>query len=239
MSSSPLPVDPVLLRSLEDRLGHRFSDPGRLILALTHTSMAGVDRTMVGRGYERLEFLGDRVLGLVIAEWLMERFPAEPEGALARRLTALVRAEALLEVAEAIGLGAFIRLAPGEHDPTGAVKPAIMADACEAVIGALYLDGGLPVARAFIHVHWTPRLEAASGPPQDVKTALQEWALARGRKLPLYETLGRTGPDHAPVFEVRVTVDGHAPVTASGSSKRAAEKAAAAILLRIIKTGTA
>lgn len=220
---------------LQDILGHRFANPALLTEALTHPSVGGVSRKAVGKGYERLEFLGDRVLGLIVAEWLLERFPKEQEGALARRLTALVRAEALVVVAGRIGLGQYLRLAPGEQG--GEVKPAILADACEAVIGALYLDGGLPAAAAFIRKHWDGALEGAkAAPPQDPKTGLQEWALARGLKLPLYKDIGRSGPDHAPVFQISVEVEGFAPVTASGPSKRAAEKIAADTLLSQIRT---
>ncbi|MFV3073269.1 ribonuclease III [Niveispirillum fermenti] len=224
------------LDALQDILGHRFADQARLVEALTHPSVGGVNRRAVGKGYERLEFLGDRVLGLIVAEWLLERFPKEQEGALARRLTALVRAEALVVVAGRIGLGRFLRLAPGEQ--AGDVKPAILADACEAVIGALYLDGGLPAAAGFIRRHWDAALEGArAAPPQDPKTGLQEWALARGQKLPLYKDIGRSGPDHAPVFQISVEVEGHEPAIASGPSKRVAEKAAAeALLTRIRKS---
>lgn len=223
--------------ALETALGHVFSNRALLTEALTHPSVAGLDRRAAGRGYERLEFLGDRVLGLAVAEWLLERFPSEPEGALARRLTALVRAEALVVVADKIDLGSFMRLAPGEQGGATGIKPAILADCCEAVIGALYLDGGLPVAVSFIRRHWDAPLEKARGaPPQDPKTGLQEWALARGLKLPLYEDVNRTGPDHAPIFTVRVSVGDHAPVTATGPSKRAAEKKAADELLRFVRT---
>jgi ribonuclease-3 len=222
---------------LETALGHSFANKLLLREALTHPSVGGMDRRAVGRGYERLEFLGDRVLGLVVAEWLLDRFPSEPEGALARRLTALVRAEALVVVAGKIGLAQYLHLSPSEQAAEGGIKPAILADACEAVIGALYLDAGLEPARAFIRRHWDVQLERArAAPPQDPKTGLQEWALARGQKLPLYEDIGRSGPDHAPQFEVRVSVDGHEPATAKGPSKRAAEKAAAEQLLRRVRT---
>lgn len=236
MSTPPTPPD---LGPLLARLGHRFAKPGLLEQALTHTSLGGHDRKAVGYGYERLEFLGDRVLGLAIAEWLLERFPGEAEGALARRLTALVRAETLVKVATTLGLGPYIRVGASETDPAGGVKPVILADACEAVIGALFLDGGIDAARGFVRAHWEGYLESATAPPQDVKTALQEWSLARGGKLPSYEVLGRSGPDHQPVFTVRVAVDGFPPVEAEGSSKRLAEKAAAEALLTVIKAKTA
>jgi len=232
------PIDPSDLTPLQTALGHRFAEIGRLVEALTHSSVGGMDRSAVGQHYERLEFLGDRVLGLVIAEWLLERFPKEAEGALARRHTALVRAEALTVVARRIDLGRYLRMASSERDQAGNVKAALLADACEAVIGALFLDGGLEAARRFIRIAWADAVEAPADPPQDAKTALQEWAMARGRALPVYETLGRSGPDHAPLFEVRVSVAGLDPVTATGTSKRAAEKLAATELLRRIGTQT-
>jgi len=235
MSATPPVLSGEELAELEAALGHRFACPEHLALAVTHPSIAGMERT-AGRGYERLEFLGDRVLGLAVAEWLLERFPEEPEGALARRHTALVRAEALVRVAEEIGLGRFLRLAPGEQETGGRTKPAILADACEAVIAALYLDGGLEAARAFIRRHWTDQLSAAGKPPQDPKTALQEWTLGRGLGLPVYETVSQSGPDHAPIFEVRVRIEGGEAVTATGPSKRAAEKIAAELLLSRIRT---
>jgi ribonuclease III len=215
---------------------HVFARPALLEQALTHTSMVGVNRRQAGRGYERLEFLGDRVLGLIIAEWLLQSFPDEQEGALARRLTALVREETLAHVAASIGLGRYIRLSPGERATEGEAKPAILADACEAVIGALYLDGGWSAALRFVRRHWEETLKGAKGPPQDPKTALQEWTLAQALGLPLYEEVSRQGPDHAPLFKVQVSVIGQEPVVASGPSKRAAEKAAAQSLLERINT---
>ncbi|HYE49482.1 MAG TPA: ribonuclease III [Azospirillaceae bacterium] len=220
------------LAGLAAALGHGFDRPELLAEAMTHPSLT--DRGAAGHGYERLEFLGDRVLGLVVAEWLLERFPDEPEGSLAKRHTAMVQADALAAVAEAIGLGRYLRLSAGEQGGGGRAKRAILADACEAAIGALFLDGGLEAARRFIRAGWAAQIEAATAPPQDPKTALQEWALARSLPLPAYETLSRTGPDHSPVFEVRVSVKGHPPQTASGTSKRAAEKSAAALLLDCI-----
>lgn len=215
-------------------LGHTFADARYLLEAVTHPSVAGIGRgpRPAGGHYERLEFLGDRVLGLVIAQWLLERFPEENEGGLAKRHTALVRAEALAGVAETLELGRYLRLAPGEADAGGRTKPAILADACEAVIGALYLDGGLDVAAAFIRSHWAGRIDAAELPPIEPKTALQEWALGRGLPLPVYEQVSRTGLDHEPVFTVRVAVQGKGSEMATGASKRAAEKAAAAQLLQ-------
>ncbi|MFM2045854.1 MAG: ribonuclease [Pseudomonadota bacterium] len=227
------------LASLERAIGHQFADPGLLRTALTHASMAGVERRGRVTVNERLEFLGDRVLGLIIAEWLLDRFPDEAEGKLARRHTALVRAEMLTKVALTLDLGRHMLLAPSEQGGLEGVNPGVLADACEAVIGALYQDAGLDAVRRFIRAHWTDDLDSADQPPQDPKTALQEWALGKGKGLPHYETLSRTGPDHAPVFVVQVSVKGQPPETAEGASKRAAEKEAAAALLRQIgKTRT-
>ena len=234
--------DGVGLDDLARRLDHHFANQALLVDAITHPSLIGMSRN--GRGgqgvanmgvttaYERLEFLGDRVLGLVIAEWLLERFPDEREGDLAKRHAALVQRKALSLVADQIGLGSFLRLSPGEADHGGRANRAILADACEAVLGAMYIDAGLEPARRFIRRHWTESVGKAAAPPQDPKTALQEWAQARGKPLPAYEVVERTGPPHEPVFLVRATVAGETPVTATGASKRLAEKQAAAQLLR-------
>lgn len=227
------------LGDLAAALGHRFGNGQLLADAVTHPSLMGLERS--GKGvtpahgpgiaYERLEFLGDRVLGLCVAEWLWERFPDEREGALAKRHAALVRREALGTVADAIGLGRHLRLSPAEASGGGRSNRTILADACEAVIGALYLDGGLEAARRFIRGAWGGLIDRADVPPVDPKTALQEWAQGRGRPLPVYEMIEQTGPAHEPVFRVRVRVEGEEPVTGSGSSKRAAEKQAASLLL--------
>lgn len=211
-------------------LGHRFRDALLLTEALTHSSAAGVDGT---RSYERLEFLGDRVLALVIADVLLGKFPDEAEGLLARRHVALVRREALARVADAIALGRYLNLATGESDTTRDLM-SLKADALEAVMGALYLDGGLNAASAFIERHWAPLIAEDTHPPRDPKTSLQEWAQARALPLPRYEEVARAGPDHAPHFTVRVSVKGQAPGQASGRSKRAAEQEAAANLLATI-----
>ncbi len=223
--------------ALAERLGHAFADPGLLREALTHQS-AVPNRGAAAASYQRLEFLGDRVLGLVVAELLLARFPDEPEGDLARRLAALVRRESLSVVAEELALGRFVILARAEIEAGEDSNPALLADACEAVIGALYLDGGLGPARAFITRFWTPLLEAAPAPPQDAKTALQEWAQGRGLPLPGYREVEREGPDHEPLFHVEVAVEGQPPARGEGRSKRLAEKAAAAALLRRL-TGSA
>jgi len=221
-------------------LGHSFKDPALLADAVTHPSLMGLERADKGAtpsqgpgiAYERLEFLGDRVVGLCVAEWLLERFPAEREGALAKRHAALVRREALGTVADALDLGRYLRLSPAEASGGGRNNRTILADACEAVIGALYLDGGLEAARRFIRGAWEGIIDRHQPPPMDPKTALQEWAQGRGRPLPVYEMVEQSGPAHEPVFRVRVRVDGVEPVTACGTSKRAAEKQAASDLLR-------
>lgn len=224
--------DPGRLDALSARLGHRFDRPALLRQALTHAS--GLPRGRHGDSYERLEFLGDRVLSLVVAELLIDRFPLEREGEIARRHSALVRREALAEVAAGIDLGAAILLSRGEAETGGRENPAILADVCEAVIAALYFDGGLACARGFIERHWRPRIEAAARPPMDAKTTLQEWAQGRSLPLPSYREVGREGPDHGPVFTVEVTVVGHPPLRGTGASKRAGEQAAAARLLRTL-----
>jgi ribonuclease-3 len=181
--------------------------------------------------YERLEFLGDRVLGLVVADMLLAQFPGEPEGPLAQRLADLVRRETLSAVALELDLGTYLRIAKTSQDESERQNPAILADVCEAVIGALYLDGDLPAARRFIEPIWRPLLIEARKPPQDAKTALQEWAQGRGLPLPEYRETARSGPDHEPVFTIEVAVAGHGAESADGRSKRQAEQAAAARLL--------
>jgi ribonuclease-3 len=223
--------------ALSQTLGYGFARPQLLREALSHPSIVSGERhhrgrrPAAGRSYERLEFLGDRVLGLVIAELLWRRFPDEPEGDLTRRHTHLVRRESLAQVAAAIGLGQHLTFSPAEAAAGGADNPAILADACEAVIAAIYVDGGFEAAAAFVHRCWAPLIEAMTTPPRDPKTALQEWAQGRGLPLPAYELVATSGPDHAPVFTVSVNVAGREPAVASASSKRHAEAKAAAVLL--------
>ena len=216
------------LSGLAEALGHRFTDPSLLQLAITHSSVTGRGAA----ANERLEFLGDRVLGLAVADLLYRCFPGEDEGHLARRFAVLVSRETLAQVAGQIGLPPYLALARGEEDSGGRANPAILADACEAVIAALYLDGGLEVARRFIEGAWTDLIGQDRRPPQDPKTALQEWAQGAGRKLPSYVVISSRGPAHDPVFTVEVRVEGLPPTTATGRSKRVAEQAAAAEALR-------
>lgn len=213
--------------------GYAFKNPALLEDALTHTSLEQPGSTPPV-GYERLEFLGDRVLGLVIAALLVERYPDEAEGALARRHAALVQRPALADVARRLNLGDHIRLSEGEASAGGAEKDTILADTLEALIGALYLDGGIAPVETFIHLHWEPLLDSHAEPPKDPKTALQEWAQARGKSLPAYKVVKRSGPDHAPDFTVRVTVEGAGAAEATASSKREAEKLAAEELFKVV-----
>jgi ribonuclease-3 len=216
---------------------YQFTRPELLTEALTHPSAAR-RRGNARRGYERLEFLGDRVLGLIVAELLWRRFPSEAEGELTRRHTHLVRREALAEVAQAVGLGPRIIVSAGEDAAGVRHNPSVLADVCEAVIAALYIDGGLPAARAFVERWWEARLAALGAPPRDPKTALQEWAQARGLPLPAYRTIATEGPAHRRRFTVTVGVEGLPPATATGSSKRAAETAAAAAALAALDTAS-
>jgi ribonuclease-3 len=220
----------------ETILGHHFARPDLLSEALTHRSAlaqrpAGVKAGVRGAGSnERLEFVGDRVLGLLVAEWLAERFPAEQEGDLGRRLAHLVAQPVLAGVAEQIGLAAALQVAPGEVRAGVKRLSTVLADAMEAVIGALYLDGGIAPARAFVRRAWDAAMQAQPAPPKDAKTALQEWAQARGLELPDYQITTRAGPPHAPIFTITVAVGGQ---TGSGTAgaKRSAEQAAATDLL--------
>jgi len=221
--------------TLAAALGHRFQRPELLTEALTHASAA----TRPSRGgvfsNERLEFLGDRVLGLVVADLLFAAYPLEDEGALAKRLAVLARKDTLARVATAAALGDHLVLSRAESQSGGRRNPTLLADACEAVIGALYLDGGLAAAAGFIRRYWQPTMTAALEPPQDAKTALQEWAQGAGLPLPVYRTVRTEGPPHDPLFAVEVAVQDQPAVTASGRTKRTAEQAAAAALLERLR----
>lgn len=217
--------------ALIERIGQPFHDRALLREAMTHPSVEPAERSGAKFGYERLEFLGDRVLALVIAQWLLDRYPREHEGQIAKRFVAMVRREALAWVAENLSLGQFVLMSEAEAGAGGRNKDAILADACEALIGALYRDGGLDAAERFIRAQWHGLVEQHLKPPQDPKTALQEWAQARGLPLPSYETTGRKGPDHAPSFTVTVSVRGWPPASADGANKREAAKLAAEALL--------
>jgi ribonuclease-3 len=211
--------------TLDTILGYRFSRSDLPREALTHRS--AVQGRQSGRGSnERLEFIGDRVLGLLIAEWLSERFPTEQEGDLGRRLASLVSQPVLAHVAETIGLGEALSVAPGEARAGVKRRATVLADALEAALGAIYLDGGLEPARDFVHRAWDEAMTMQESPPKDAKTALQEWAQKRGLDLPAYTVSARSGPPHAPVFEITVTLCDWRGIGTAGN-KRAAEQLAA------------
>lgn len=212
---------PTPLNELEKRIGHSFENQTLLKTALTHASVG------VEYNYERLEFLGDRVVGLVIAELLYERFPQEPEGDLAKRLAALVQGSFLTEIAIELQLGSYIELSEGEAQSGGAKNENILADVFESMIGALYLDSGFEKCQSLIHDLWKDRLDIMKEPPQHPKTRLQEWAQSQSLPLPEYEIVKQHGPDHAPVFDVELSVEGYPVVIAQGKSRQAAEKEAA------------
>lgn len=215
------------IEALESRVGHRFADPSLLARALTHSSLSGKGV----RDLERLEFLGDRVLGLLTAEALWRRYPNLEEGDLAPRLNALVRKETCAKAAVALGLSDLIKMSAHEEASGGRRKKAILGDACEAFLGALYVDGGLDAARRAFDLFWTPNLEDLAKGHRDAKTALQEWSQNQRKGPPQYRVISSGGPAHAPAFEVEVSIDGYAAASGEGRSKRAAQMAAAEALL--------
>ena len=217
------------IAALERAIGHTFEDRKLLTEALTHSSAA--DHV----SNERLEFLGDRVLGLVIAQALVSRYPKENEGALAPRLNGLVRRETLAVVAEALDVGAHMKMARSESQSGGRRKQGMLADAMEAIIAAVFLDAGLQAARDVILDAWQPHLDAQDAAPIDAKTSLQEWAQGRGLPLPTYEVLGRDGPDHNPRFRIGVSLSTGERAEGIDNSKRAAQQAAAAALLSTLE----
>ncbi|MGC1302902.1 MAG: ribonuclease III [Caulobacteraceae bacterium] len=215
---------------LEQRIGYTFHDRARLERSLTHASVG--DGARKAGDNERLEFLGDRVLGLLTAERLIAADPHATEGDLAPRLNALVNRATCARVARRMDLGPALRLSGAETKAGGREKDSILAGACEAVIAALYEDGGLEAARAVFLAFWTEEFAAIQAPrPKDSKTRLQEWAQSKGRPLPAYRVTDRQGPEHAPLFTVEAVVEGFEAAAATGSSRQAAEKAAAQALL--------
>ena len=216
-------------RELETRIGYEFADKSLLDSALTHISaLSGKSRS---NSYQRLEFLGDHVLGLVVSDMLFRAFAKADEGEMSRRLADLVRKEACADVARAIDLGEAIRLGASEANAGGRGRTAILADVCEALIGAVFVDGGYPAASALIERLWSERMRTPARPLRDSKTVLQEWAQARGLPTPAYREVERKGPDHDPEFRVTVELPDLAPAEGLGRSKRAAEQAAAAAML--------
>jgi len=218
-----------LVEAIAQRIGYVFSDASRVEAALTHASARGRS----GFDYQRLEFLGDRVLGLVIAEILYKAFPDASEGELSVRLNSLVNAEALAGIADGLDLGEFIRAGADVRSLSPRKRVNVRADIMEALIAALYLDGGLEAARQFISRFWDTHLRSVHAARRDPKTELQEWAHQVSGAPPQYEIVGREGPDHDPVFTVKVSIAGYEPASAAGRSKREAEQnAASAVLLR-------
>jgi ribonuclease-3 len=217
-----------LLGWLAAVLGHRPRDEALFTRALTHSSR-GEDH------YERLEFLGDRVLGLTIATWLYQLFPEEPEGKLSRRFNALVSGETCAEIARELGIGEHVILGKQAREDGAADSDNVLGDVVESLTGALYLEAGFDAAGAFIRRAWSDRVSTHDKAPKHPKSALQEWAAANEKKPPAYETMDRSGPQHAPRFVIEVSINGVGSATAEGLSKQEAETAAAKALLEKLK----
>ena len=222
------------MAAFQARLGHEFSDPALLVRALTHSSMSSPNRD----DNQRLEFLGDRVLGLVMAEALLAHDGAATEGQLAPRFNALVRKEACADVAREVDLGTVLKLGRSEMLSGGRRKLALLGDAMEAVIAAVYVDAGFEAARATVLRLWGGRIGAVKEDARDAKTALQEWAQARGLPPPDYAETARSGPDHAPVFTIEARLESGEQASATAGSKRQAEQAAARALLDTLESQT-
>lgn len=216
-------------QDLEKLIGHTFNDPILLKTALTHSSKGAPIN------YERLEFLGDRVLGLVVAQTLYQKFPTEPEGHLAKRLAALVQGTFLAEIAREMQLGNYIEFSDAEAAAGGSENENILADVFESLIGALYLDSNFETCDALITKLWADRFDTMEKPPQHPKTQIQEWAQSKGLPLPHYKIIGQSGPDHAPVFDVELKVEGYDPVIAQAPSRQLAEKLAATAFMESLK----
>lgn len=210
---------------VREKLDHSPGEPDLFTEALTHGSHSP-------RNYERLEFLGDRVLGLIMAEWLYQHFPTEPEGKLSRRLNTLVAGETCAEIARQIGVPAHMRLGKQARDDGASDSVNVLGDVLEALIGALYIDGGMDAARAFVRGAWAERVNSEQPAPKHPKSALQEWAAAHRRKPPEYALTGKSGPAHNPRFIVTVSIKGVGDAVAEGSSKQEAETAAARKMLQ-------
>jgi len=216
----------------EETLGYKFKKPEMLDRAMTHRSAA--QGKAAAWSNERLEFLGDRILGLVIVETLLERFPTAREGDLAPRLNALVSRDTCAIIGAEMGLGRFLLVDRAERAAGGVSKPTLLANASEAIIGAIYLDGGLKPAEKFILRHWAQMLKANEVRPRDPKSALQEMVQGEGLPAPSYRHDAREGPDHAPVFTATVHIQGREPATGTGASKQDAEREAARAMLQAI-----
>ncbi len=216
-------------KALEKKLGYRFKSQALLERALTHASVRGSRKACPDN--ERLEFIGDRVLGLAMVEVLHEAFPDASEGELARRYNRLVKGETCAKVGRELGLGEFLTLSESEAESGGRQKATILADAVEAVLGAIFLEAGFDKARAVVRHLWEGQREQHPKAVADAKSALQEWAQGKGLALPHYVEVARKGPDHAPLFTSEVRIKGRPPAQGEGASKRAAEQAAACAML--------
>jgi len=220
------------LNSIEGRIGHKFAKRTLLATAFTHVSALNPAKRHRADSYQRMEFLGDHVLGLVVSDMLYQAFPRADEGELSKRLADLVRKETCADVAKSLGLGEDIKLgAVGKPSAEARLRESVLGDICEAVIGAIYIDGGYPAASAFVEKHWTERMHKHRRPMRDAKTALQEWAQSKGLPTPVYREVERTGPHHDPQFRVAVSLPGLDLAEGLGGSKRAAEKSAALAML--------
>ncbi len=216
--------------AIEARIGHQFADPSLLTAAITHVSALKSSHKR-GESYQRLEFLGDHVLGLIVSDMLYRAFPNADEGELSKRLADLVRKESCAEVAKSLDLLDDIKLGAVGAGAGARLRKSVLGDICEAVIGAVFLDGGYPAAAEFVTRNWTERMQKPRRPLRDPKTVLQEWAQGKGLPTPVYREVERTGPHHDPQFRVAVDLPGLAPAEGIGGSKRAAEKVAASVMI--------
>jgi ribonuclease-3 len=218
-------------KAIEQRIGHTFSTPALLATAFTHVSALKSSRNR-DESYQRLEFLGDHVLGLIVSDMLYRAFPKADEGELSKRLADLVRKETCADVAKTLGLDEAIKLGTVGVGVGERLRKSVLGDICEAVIGAVFLDGGYAAAAQFVETNWLERMRKPVRPLRDAKTVLQEWAQGQGLPTPVYREIERTGPHHDPQFRVSVELPGIVPAEGVGGSKRAAEKLAALAMLK-------
>jgi ribonuclease-3 len=216
--------------ALEARIGHKFADPALLATAFTHVSALKTGHKR-GDSYQRLEFLGDHVLGLIVSDMLYRTFPNADEGELSKRLADLVRRESCADVAKSLGLVDDIKLGQVGASASARLRKTVLGDICEAVIGAVFLDGGYGAAAQFVERNWTERMRKPRRPLRDPKTVLQEWAQSKRLPTPVYREIERSGPHHDPQFRVAVDLPGLAPAEGVGGNKRAAEKDAASVMI--------
>ncbi|MCC8938956.1 MULTISPECIES: ribonuclease III [Bradyrhizobium] len=231
-------VEKAAIAGTEARIGYAFSNPALLTTAFTHVSALKPASRNRADSYQRLEFLGDHVLGLIVSDMLFRAFPKADEGELSKRLADLVRKESCADVAKSLGLVDDIKLGMVKAVEGARLRKSVLGDICEAVIGAIYLDGGVEAARQFVERNWTERMNKPRRPLRDPKTVLQEWAQGKGLPTPVYREVERTGPHHDPQFRVAVDLPGLASAEGLGGNKRAAEKAAASAMIEREGVGT-